>query len=261
MSQFQFKLVKATPNDVDAIAQISGDAFRTDSHTLLKAVWKGEHNHRDGTKEWISGLFDNPKFDIIVAREGIDGTGKVVGSIIWAKSGYPQAISPGTGTENMDQPPENPSQSVLNSTATLPPPPPPVQPSTPSSPLSIVELEQTTNAAMTHYMDHLMPPGTKCRIICGISIPPEYQSKGIGSALLKWGTDQADQDGVFCCVSSSMSGWPAFAKGGFVEVGRLELNLDDYAQGVKWKKDNNEETDWGVYIWRWMKRVPKQLNE
>ncbi|KAF9342660.1 hypothetical protein BGX26_007079 [Mortierella sp. AD094] len=254
-----FKLVPATPADVDAIADIAGDAFKTDSHTLMKAIWKGENNHRDGTREDLPRLFSNPKLDIIVARKGIDGTGEILGSIIWMKRDYPENEAPKTDNDSAEI--SVPSATTTTATAVFPPPPPPVSPSSPSSPLTISELEQTTNNAMTHYMNHLMPPGTKCRIIYGMNVAPAYQSQGIGSALLKWGTDKADQEGVFCWVSSSMGGWPAYAKSGFVEIGRLELTLDDYAQGVKWRVKNHEgeetEQDWGVYIWRWMKRDPK----
>ncbi|KAF9303666.1 hypothetical protein BGZ74_003292 [Mortierella antarctica] len=255
-----FKLVPATLDDVEAIGEISGDSFLNDTHTLMKAVWKGDNFHRQGFKDFLIDLFGNPRVDIVVAREGADGSGKVLGSIIWAKRGYPE--------NGQAQTSATPASPMADSQTMFPPPPPPVQPALPSSPLTVTELEQTTNNAMTHFTDLLMPPGTKCRIICGMSVAPAYQSQGIGSALMKRGTDRADEDGVFCWVSSSMSGWPAYAKAGFVEVGRLELKLDDYAQGVKRKlidADGKEvEEEWGVYVWRWMRRGPiakEQQNE
>ncbi|KAF9200364.1 hypothetical protein BGZ49_009421 [Haplosporangium sp. Z 27] len=251
-----FKLVPATRDDVDAIAQISGDAFETDSHTLMKAIWKGKDDHRNGSKTHLSELFDLKKVDVIVARKGIDGEGEVIGCIIWVRRGYPEDEPTTTGDSK-----EIPTPSTTRVTP-FPPPPPPVLPPTPSSPLTIKELEQTTNNAMKHYMDLLMPPGTKCRFIYGLNVAPAYQGQGIGTALLRWGTEKADQDGVFCWVSSSMGAVPAYAKSGFVEVGRLELKLDDYAQGFKWKVTDDEgqvkEQEWGTYVWNWMKRDPIQ---
>jgi GNAT superfamily N-acetyltransferase len=123
--------------------------------------------------------------------------------------------------------------------------------------LSIKELEATTNQAMNHFCDLLMPEGVQCRFIVGMSVAPGYQGQGVGQALMRWGTDQADQDQVYCWVSSSMGGWRAYAKAGFVEVGRLELCLDDYAQGVKWKQEDGSEKDWGTYFWPYMRRDPK----
>ncbi|KAF9106042.1 hypothetical protein BGX27_009341 [Mortierella sp. AM989] len=255
-----FKLVPATLDDIDAIAEISGDAFKSDSHTLMKAVWRGENHHRDGTKVGMEGLFNNPRLDVIVARKGIDGSGEVLGSIIWARKGYPEDEVPRTD-EHTTEIPVVPAP-ITTTITTLPPPPSPVPAPVPSSPLTISELEQTTNNAMTHYVGYLMPPGAKCRFIYSMNVAPAYQSQGIGSALMKWGTDKADQEVVFCWVSSSMEGTPAYEKAGFVEVGKLELKLDDYAQGVRRKVKSNDgvetEEEWGMYIWRWMKRTPKR---
>jgi hypothetical protein len=84
-----FKIVPATVQDVDRIADISGDAFLDDSHTLMKAVWKGKDFHREGSKDYMASLFTNPRMDIRVARKGMEGEGEVIGFIIWAKRGYP----------------------------------------------------------------------------------------------------------------------------------------------------------------------------
>ncbi|KAF8923980.1 acyl-CoA N-acyltransferase [Dissophora ornata] len=249
-----FKLFPATPADFDAMGEISGDAFLTDSHTLLKAVWKGDNFHREGSREGLVDLFNHPRVDITVARKGVDGTGEVIGSIIWARRGYEEDADTTATAAAV-------ATTTITSTMTFPPPPAPVQAPSPSSPLTIKELEESTNNAMTHYVDHLMPQGTKCRYVYGLTVAPGYQGQGIGSALLKWGTDKADQEGVFCFVSSSMDGWRAYAKAGFVEVGRQELRLDDYAQGIQRKVKGEDgverEEEWGMYIWRWMIRDPK----
>ncbi|KAI1317113.1 hypothetical protein EDD11_009000 [Mortierella claussenii] len=233
-----YKLVPATEADIDAIAEISGDAFLNDSHTLLQAIWKGDNFHRDGSRDRLVDLLNNKKVDIIVAREGLDGSGKVLGSISWVRTGYPQDEPPKTESDGKDDVKDKDAKSRLalaSETTALPPAPAPVQPADPNTPLTIVELGQTTNNAMTHFVDHLMPPGAQCRFICGLNVAPAYQSQGIGSALMKWGTDKADQEGVYSWVSSSMDGTPAYEKAGFREVGKLELKLDDYAQGVKRK--------------------------
>ncbi|KAF9272067.1 hypothetical protein BGZ74_005444, partial [Mortierella antarctica] len=86
--------------------------------------------------------------DIVVAREGSDVSGKVQGFIIWTKQGYPE-----TQTSASHASP------LADSQTTFSPPPLPVQPALPSSLLTVTELEQTTNNAMTHFTDLLMPPG------------------------------------------------------------------------------------------------------
>jgi hypothetical protein len=49
-----------------------------------------------------------------------------------------------------------------------------------------------------------------------------------------------------------MAGYPAFRKVGFEDIGRLEVDLGDYADGVKWVKDRKEK-DWGEYTFRYYK--------
>jgi hypothetical protein len=39
-------------------------------------------------------------------------------------------------------------------------------------------------------------------------------------------------------------------------IEKLEVDLDDYAEGVKWMKDGKEE-DWGTYTFRHCKYEPK----
>ncbi|KAG0346233.1 hypothetical protein BG004_002132 [Podila humilis] len=244
-----FMLVPATEHDIDAIAEISGDSFLDDTNTLLKAVWKGDNFHRHGFKEYLHDLIVHPKSNIIVAREGLDGSGKVLGSIIWMKRGYPED---GSAPSTPDMP------TTTTTTASFPCPPAPVQPPSPDSPLTVTELEKTSDNAMQHYVSLLMPTETVCRFICGLSVAPAHQGRGIGSALIKWGTDKADEEGVFCWVSSSMGAVPAYAKAGFKEVGKLQLTLDDYAQGrsrqVVGVSGEIVEEPWGDYVWRWMRR-------
>lgn len=46
---------------------------------------------------------------------------------------------------------------------------------------------------------------------------PEYQRQGAGFALIKWGCDLADKDGVCLYVDSSTEGAPLYQKFGFVD--------------------------------------------
>jgi hypothetical protein len=69
------------------------------------------------------------------------------------------------------------------------------------------------------------PPGSKRIVLAAIPVLPAYQGKGIG--LIRWGTSIADAEGV------SDKGWTAFQKGGVGEVGRLDVELDDFAGEVE----------------------------
>lgn len=238
-SRLAYTIEHATGDDIAAMATLTHNAFLDDTHTLLKSHWKGEYDHRDGMKSEFERLMTNPKVDMLVAK--LDSR-EIVGFINWIKR-YPDVV---------------PTKQDTSSATPVPPPPPP--PAT-SDTLTIKELGETTSAAMGHFMSALMPEGARCRIIHSMSVAPEYQGKGIGGALVRWGTDKADEDGVYCLVSSSMDGYHVYEKAGFVEVGRQDLCLDDYAQGVRRKVKNERGEDveqhWGRYIWRWMRRDPK----
>ncbi|OZJ04495.1 hypothetical protein BZG36_02668 [Bifiguratus adelaidae] len=46
---------------------------------------------------------------------------------------------------------------------------------------------------------------------------PEYQGKGVGSMLLRWGCEQADRDGLQLYLDASPAGKPLYEKHGFLE--------------------------------------------
>jgi GNAT superfamily N-acetyltransferase len=117
----------------------------------------------------------------------------------------------------------------------------------------IQELAEITNASMKEWQARLMPPGSRCIVLVAISVLPDYQGQGVGSALIKWGTEIADREGVYCWVSSSDKGWGAFQKMGFREVERLSINLDDFAdEGIR--NERREDGKWGDYTFHYMRR-------
>lgn len=94
------------------------------------------------------------------------------------------------------------------------------------------ELNDLTSAHITEvHRVHILPSGGKTIIFMGLNVLPEYQRKGVGSALAKFGTDRMDKDGVKSWTHSSEAGYPAYAKAGFQVVETLTVDLDKYASG------------------------------
>jgi GNAT superfamily N-acetyltransferase len=56
-----------------------------------------------------------------------------------------------------------------------------------------------------------------------LAIDPAYQRRGVGSALVKWGTDKADEMGVDAVVESSVFGKGLYQKNGFVFIKDVEI--------------------------------------
>jgi len=56
---------------------------------------------------------------------------------------------------------------------------------------------------------------------------PSYQRRGAGSALTKWGIDQAARHGLDTTVFASPMGLALYKKLGFREIGRFRVQVDE----------------------------------
>lgn len=234
-------LTPATSNDIPELARISGSISVSDPHTKLKAIAKGFGSEPEDIARYHSGCmqpvyesaFQNELRDIIIAR---DDTGAILGSVVWARSPSSNETSSNDVTPIVAFEPPSVAKNDIST------------------------LEGITNQAMKHYIREIAPPGTPCRYVVSINVLPEYQNMGIGTTLMKWGLDQADREGVFCWVSSGKGSEGMYERFGFREVGRLELDLDEWAKGSLSSEGNSPQSGWGVYNWTWLIRDPPHKN-
>jgi GNAT superfamily N-acetyltransferase len=119
----------------------------------------------------------------------------------------------------------------------------------------IDSLDAMEDADMSHWQNILSPPGSKCIILTGLNVAPQHQRKGVGSALMKWVTDEADKHGVYMWVHSSEGAYKVYLNSGFEVVGTLDVDLDAYSPGPP--PGEGEGAIWGHYVLRYMKRLPK----
>lgn len=229
----------ATIRDVGALAAVADAAFQTDSHTQLKAVFHGDSSFEKGMCEGLKSWLDSPKVDLIVAEIA----GKPVGWVGWARRGF---------AGDADLPLAGPAEEPQADTAGA---------VDPAKRRTIKDLEDLTNASMQYWVCRLMPDGRQCRIVVSCVVHPDDQGQGIGSKLIRWGTEKVDREGSFCWVQSSMSAVNAYEKYGFREVGRLEADLDVYAEGKtpgeRYEKVTGSRESWGKYEWVYMRRAAK----
>lgn len=57
---------------------------------------------------------------------------------------------------------------------------------------------------------------------------PEYQRKGLGSRLVKWGVDRADELGLSAYTEASEQGLNLYLRYGFKEVDRVTVDLEPW---------------------------------
>ncbi|KAK7028649.1 acetyltransferase [Favolaschia claudopus] len=189
------------------------------------------------SNDWWAEFIDLPAKAVIIKAVD-DESGKILGMCAWGKWNF-DGSKPALA-EGQEDPRAESSQ------------PQPL----PEHHKPVDVLKKIGADSMNEWQLKLNQYGQKNMYIFGISVDPAEQGKGVGKALLKFGTDMCDEHQCSAWVHSSMAGYPVFQKAGFKEIGRLEVNLDDYADGVKWVKDGKEQ-DWGTYTFRYCMYEPK----
>jgi GNAT superfamily N-acetyltransferase len=227
--------------DIPALAKISNDTMQDDRHTQLKVQSKVPYQMGEVATECLNMWM--PKENLVCTKAVDTETGEILGGMYWGFAGCekneiprtdpgPRPASPAVEIENQDS-----SESLEKEEG-------------------IKQLEQRTNEDMKKRQGLLMSPGTKCMFILMFMVSPIHQGKGVGSALLKWGTDVADQIGTFIWVHSSERAWKVFQSRGFEVAYTLDIDLDEYAPFPPAKGVGKEDGTWGRYVFRYMKRLP-----
>jgi GNAT superfamily N-acetyltransferase len=249
----KFSLHPATPHDIPTLAAISSLAFKADTHTRLKELVKGS-DHAEEMKPVLKMWMNTPPGRCSLIKAVSEG--KVVGWVCW---GFRGVDGPVLAAESLKAKPEVRSQESGEVESELKEEVEVVggkrqeeNSEDTKKNANIQVLEDLTNSSMASYQATLMPTGTKCLFIIAIAVLPSHQGRGIGRSLIKWGTQLADENGVFCWIHSSDAGRRVFEKEEFGEVGRLEVNLDEYAGGVT--NEAGRDGRWGPYVFRYMKR-------
>jgi GNAT superfamily N-acetyltransferase len=252
-TKLQFTLQPLTPKDFDAISQIGELTSEYDPHTLLKLHGSVSYLRKDAASvaEQRKNFEDGISKPNRIGIKAVDSTGKVIGSNGIAYIGF----SP----EELAQlnPKESPAPQSEVSEAQTPEsnePEPVLDEKRKKAVDAIARLEEMEGADWVHWEKILRPEGSKSVVITGISVHPEYQGKGVGSALVKWATDKVDKTDTYIWVHSSEAGWRNFAKGGFEEIGRLDVDLDEWAKEAGDVEPPGGMEKWGIYTVRWMKR-------
>lgn len=235
-----FSLQPITYDDVATLAEIGHEAFLADTHTQMKAQGKGDpraHAKDSGEhiRQWIE-MSDG----LTTLKATEDATGEIMGFICWGFRNYSNPEPTKLSLDSLAKENRIAVQVLSDKEQDI------------ADPIDC--LQAITGNDMQRWQAKIEPHGTKCMYVMGISVRPKFQSRGVGSALIGWGTKKADEDGVFCWVHASDGGHRAFAKAGFQVIDSLEIDLDAFAVG---RRENGDK--WGTYTLRMMVRLPQRV--
>jgi ribosomal protein S18 acetylase RimI-like enzyme len=254
----KFTIARATLRDVPRLGELWTRSFDDDTNSQMKVA-------ADRPGAWAEGMTQGARHFVKSSLAGKcaalkavvdDGAGgrKIVGFSVWGSQGGLELDTPPADEGDVDAgaDEEEPAKEAAADDGGAGEP----EAEMPGA-ARISELQDMTNAHRSEYWEKMMPKGSKGVYIICVSVDPAYQGQGIGSALIRWGTAQADRFGVICMVHSSEAGWKAFQKQGF-EVGEhLTFNLDEWAPRPPKKGElNGDLGKWGEYTFRYMVRQP-----
>lgn len=251
----QYKLEAVTLDDVPEVARISGEAFKSDRQTQMKALGKEKpFDMEQYTLEALPKTLAKPH--CVVLKVVDEGSGDIMGYCNWGFHGFtPEEVPILKGA------PEKEAPAPVKARAENAPQPG-EETESPADPIK--RLQALTGGDMQAWMDEVMPsnpppgqPKVRCLFVIGLIVAPQYQGRGVGSALLRWGTDVCDTHGVFAWVHSSEPAWKMYAKSGFEVIRSLDVNLDDYAP-MPPPEEEGPGAVWGHYVFRYMKYFPKR---
>jgi ribosomal protein S18 acetylase RimI-like enzyme len=203
------------------MARVYADAERP--NLLTRVLWPPEKLAKNLIKE-LDENFDNHGLLITKALDA--KTKELTAFGIWQLTGYDsKELSVDQSTLKLSRP-SNFRAGLLLST----------NPDEPLSPIG-----EYINSAFEDFLNTWFK-GTKFINLLLLMTDPKFQRRGIGSALLKWGHEQANHDKVNSVLIASPVGHPLYQSLGWKDISTpLEVDLQKWAQ-------NAQNGDMGWYV-------------
>lgn len=238
--------------DIPLCAQISEDAFATDPHTIVKNLGAEPYSMYEIATSMFGGNLERKNLVLVKAVD--DETGELVGQAGWIFRNVDADKVPWVGP-NDEKPPVKEEEAKPEEKKEEP------EVSEPKEKTSIDRLKEMEDEDMQHWQSQVIPTDKPVMIIYSVTVSVAHQSRGIGSALLKYGNDIADELGVSIYVHSSHQAYEAYGKAGFEVTKVFDIDLDEWAPTPPKDDDHvmgeKGSGKWGHYIIRYMRRDPK----
>ncbi|XDG10316.1 hypothetical protein ABKA04_009931 [Annulohypoxylon sp. FPYF3050] len=249
--------------DISSCATITAAAFSVDPHTTVKNL--GREPYDMYAISHVNFLDTLEKKTYVYVKAVDDATGAIVGHAGWAFRGVETALVPrsgpadakptAAGKRNVEQSQGQDKEVKVGKEDRG-------GSESKEEENSIDRLHALEDADMQYWIKNLVPADVPCVFVVGLVVAPSFQSRGVGSALLRYGNAMADSLGLSIWVHSSHQAYEAYKKHGFETVRELDIDLDEYAprgpqegEEVMGEKGSKK---WGRYIIRYMERKPKK---
>lgn len=207
------------------VGMLTGDA---DRQTQLKRLGDVAYLRDDPA----AGLWDFVKemqSATHVCAKAVGADGAFLGSLGINFIGFEAAEVPRFDEALLGTPPVLPPEDDAGDSSEVAPPAEDVGPERKRAIDMINALEDMENADWAKWRPVFQPPGSRSIVIMGLAVDPAHHRRGIGTALLEWAGELADNAGTYMWVHSSEAGYRAYARAGFEVVGTLDVDLDEWA--------------------------------
>jgi len=234
--------------DVPHMAKVSAQAFEVDRHTVMKTYGAVKYDMEKGGLESYPKEINSKKVAFLKAVDPV--TGEIMGWCAWGFRGLAEDEIPIIeGAVKDDEVGDGIWRDKGNKLAKKPAEP---AEATSEAPAVVDDgvrrLNKMTDDDITDWMMKMMPDGTRCMFVVGLTVDPKFQRRGVGKALLKWGTETADRLAIWIWVHSSQGAKTTYESAGFEPVGKLEIDLDEWAPiPPPPEHDHDGSGKWGIY--------------
>lgn len=248
MAKHNFTIKALTLDDVPDVAKISADAFKQDRQTVMKGLGSEPFFMEEHALNSLPALFRNPRCVLLKAVD--NKSSETLGYINWAFRGFPPNQMPVVEgrIQPLAEPPKMAAETESEDAKSE------AEKNRENNPIQ--KLIALQDADIKVWMDEVMPEGVRCLYVAGLHVAPRHQGRGVGSALLRFGTKFCDENGVFAWVHSSEMAWKAYEKSGFQVIRSQDCDLDAYAPMPP--PNEGPDAKWGHYILRYMMYFPIQ---
>ena len=93
--------------------------------------------------------------------------------------------------------------------------------------------------------------GRRYMYMSAVYVDPEYQGRGVGSAIMEWGEERADREGVVAFLQSSAPARGFYERREWNRIDFVELDLSQWAN----EKEQGGGLGYGIYRIVYMIRV------